>query len=479
MRLVFSILITAVFAPSITWAQNTWRRTYGGFGSDRSMCVRQTTDGGFIVAGATGSFGAGSGDMYVVRTDAMGEPVWSHAYGSMGVEWSVGCRELSDGFIIAGNTSLGANGAYDMVLIRTDMDGEPIWERHYGNSDWDLCNSIDTVPGGFVLGGITYGAGATVGAGYLVRTDLSGDTVWTRIMDDTLRTEITSVSRTIDQGTIVAGVRATEDGSSDAFIAKWAGTGDQEWRTLVVGDSADYFAGAVQTPDGNYVASGGSHSQSTTMQILLVGASAGGGILWEQYLGSVADAAATEVRNDHDSGFVFTGYNSLNLGERDMIWTVTDDNGWFLAGNNYGDGMPADGYSVDTTADGGYVIAGWAEGYGPGPRAMYVVKTDSLGLTADLEVVPFDDPLWSVELMATFTTTLLHPNPASPNTLLHFTPIGADRCLLADLSGRCVLSRSLAPGQDSIRLHDLEPGVYQVTFTVRGRPLGGARLMVQ
>lgn len=360
-------------------AQVTWRRSYGGYDSDRAACVRQTVDGGYILAGSTGSFGHGSGDMYAIRLDDLGDPLWSRTFGGVGVDIGVSCRELSDGFVFAGTTTTGEHGGYDLFLVRTDADGGVLWQRSYGSASWDLCNAMEVLTDGFVLAGISYGFDTPLGAAYVVRTDLLGDTIWTRQFHTAFPSECSGISLSSDGGFILAGSVGTATDLTDGFLTKLSSAGDEVWSSFPGGDSTDYLISVVESPSGDIVACGGTHSVNPFMQVYIVGSSSAGVLQWEQFIGSVADAAGTEIRNGPNSGYVFTGYNTLNLGTRDMILTTIDASGQFQIGNNFGDGEPADGYSVDQTDDGGFVVAGWCENYGPGSDPYTSSKRTATG----------------------------------------------------------------------------------------------------
>lgn len=461
-------------------AQITWRRTYGGFGADDAASVRQTSDGGYIIAGTAGSFGHGASDIYVMRVDEQGEPLWSRTYGGAGVEQGVACRELTDGYIIAGYTSLGANGSYDMLLIHIDPSGAPLWEKHYGTADWDLCNALDVLPDGFALGGISYGPGTPAGAVYIVRTDLNGDTLWTSRSPSAFRAECVGLTHTADGGLAIAGRVGTASGPDDGFLMKMSATGEEEWTTTVGGDSTDYLASVSGTSIGELVACGATRSWSSALEIYLVGFHPDGTVAWEERQGNGSDAAAAEIRPDHEDGYVFTGYNTLNLGERDIILTTTYPNGGFHFGNNYGDGRPADGRSIDTTADGGYVVAGWCEQFGPGLRSMYVVKTDGQGQTASLNVETYFDPL-DVPSFAARESPAVFPDPVEAGGLvtLRFTGDSPYDITLTDLQGRVVFTQRSAALERSFRVPELAAGPYVLKAHTRSAVLLSHPLVIQ
>lgn len=462
----------AMLVSAVCDAQITWRRTYGGFGSDEARCVRQTADGGYIVAGSTGSFGAGSGDIYVIKLDAYGDPMWSRTYGGVGVDQGIACRELPDGFVVAGSTSLGENGGYDMVLIRTDPIGQPIWQKQYGTPDWDICNAMDVQADGYLLGGISYGLGYPAGAAYTIKTDLNGDTLWTRTWGGAYRIECRGLTTTGDQGFAMAGRMSNATGLDDGFVSKYDSSGQEEWTTVVGGDSLCFLNSVVQAPSGRFAAIGGTRAFNPFQQVYLVGFDSAGTQIWERDIGILSDAGGTEVRNNNYGGFVFTGFNTLNLGELDMILTIADSAGDFQHGFNYGDGLPADGYSCDPTDDGGYVVAGWGEGTGPGLRSMYIVKTDSLVLTASLDVAPFLDPLRIVEPEA-LKAPLVFANPAQDEVLfIEWKRSTASELLVIDVNGRVLQRRTLYPGINEVPVHALAPGLYNLAISVNTMLVG-------
>jgi hypothetical protein len=101
-----------------------WAKTYGGTGWDEAYSVRQTSDGGYIVAGYTGSFGAGSYDALLIKTDANGNVQWAKTYGGTYWDYAYSVQQTSDGgYIVAGWTHSFGAGSYDALLIKTDANG--------------------------------------------------------------------------------------------------------------------------------------------------------------------------------------------------------------------------------------------------------------------------------------------------------------------------------------------------------------------
>jgi hypothetical protein len=174
-----------VFLMKIDEACDTfWTKRIGGSDAERGYSVIETTDGGFAVTGYTYSYGAGGRDVYLIKTDSLGQLEWEKYYGGALDDEGNGIVQAADGgYIIAGRTSSYGLGQGDIWLIRTDADGDTLWTRLLGGEKPDVANKlIKTSDGNFVFTGrygIPDGAG-NLPIWYLVKFNVDGDTLWTK-----------------------------------------------------------------------------------------------------------------------------------------------------------------------------------------------------------------------------------------------------------------------------------------------------------
>jgi hypothetical protein len=287
-----------------------WTNTYGGIYDDAGYSVQQTFDKGFIVTGLTYSFGAAHHDVYLIKTDSIGNPLWTRTYGGDLGEtgWSV--QETSDkGYIIVGTTDSFGEGNTDVYLIKTDSLGNTHWTKTYGGTGSDHGKFVqETTDGGFIISGYTTSFGGFQEI-YLIKTDSSGDTLWTRLYGGSHLDGSHSVRETSDGGYIIGAWTASFGaGSHDAYLVKTAFNGDIFWTRTYGGTDLDVGWSVYVTSDGGYILAGGTQSfGSGNYDVYLIKTDASGDTHWTKTFGGPANDFAFSIDQTSDGGYIITG----------------------------------------------------------------------------------------------------------------------------------------------------------------------------
>jgi outer membrane protein assembly factor BamB len=233
-----------------------WTRTYGGENEDIGYSVAETYDGGYIVAGRYGS----TSDVYLIRIDPDGDSLWTRLYGGEDTEYGFSIVETADsGYAVAGWTKSFGSGEWDVYLVRTDSIGDTLWTRAYGGPQSDMGYSVAETPdGGFIVAGWTESFGAGYWDLYLIKTDANGDMLWTRTYGGGDNDYGYSVICTSDGGYIVAGsTLSTTLHYESLWLIKTDAYGDTLWTKTYTCEGTNYRGRSIlQAPDGGYVVTG-------------------------------------------------------------------------------------------------------------------------------------------------------------------------------------------------------------------------------
>jgi len=186
-----------------------WNKTFGGSGGNTGFSVALTSDGGYIIAGDTESYGAGEADAWLIKTDASGNERWNRTFGTKsGTEWAISAQQTSDsGYILTGHT-----GSYNAWLIKTDINGDKQWDKTFSKGNYSRGDLIiQTSDGGYIIAGHTYKGWGTIKHGLLlIKTDSRGNEEWVKIIEGVEALDFTKgpyVAQTFDGGYIAVATR--------------------------------------------------------------------------------------------------------------------------------------------------------------------------------------------------------------------------------------------------------------------------------
>jgi hypothetical protein len=354
MKKILPVLALTLFA-SLCSAQAPviqWQKTFGGSGSDRAGSIDKTSDGGFIVLGASNSndgdvtVNHGNADYWVIKLLSTGAIQWQKSLGGSNIEYFAAVKQTPDnGYIVCGS-SLSVDGDItghhgdtthsDFWIVKLTSTGSIQWQKSFGGTNSDAAYNITlTSDGGYLAVGATLSADG----------DVSG-----------------------------------HHGSyADYWAVKISSTGSMEWQKCYGGTQPDVATSVQQTADGGYIIGGysfsidgdvtGHHGTISTSDYWIIKISASGTLLWQKSLGGTLDETSGEIRQTFDGGYIIGGYTSSTngdvsgpLGNSDVWVAKLSSAGTIQWKKNYGGssweswGLDQTPVSIQQTADSGYLL---------------------------------------------------------------------------------------------------------------------------
>jgi hypothetical protein len=389
MKLIAGMLILTsniLLLTSQLYAQapdTLWTKTYGGIYEDEGYMVRETRDQGYIIVGETFSFGPGTplhSNVYLIKTDIDGNIMWTKTYGDTADDWGYSVQETTDeGYIITGYTKSFGAGNADVYLIKTDAFGNTILTKTYGGSEDDIGYSVqETTDGYYIIAGSTKSFGAGDYDVYIIKADLDGDTVWTRTYGGTDKDCAYSIQEAVHDCYVITGVTASFGaGGDDFYFIKMKEVGDTLWTKAFGREENDMSYYVQETSDSGYVIAGTGNWGFIGYEMVYMKLDFDGDTVWRFCNGSLNDDCAYAVQETSQGGYVVIGNFSY-----DVYLIRTDPDGYAIWSDMYGGRYEECGFSVQETIDQGYIIAGRTNSFGAGLWDVYLIKTgpDPLGI---------------------------------------------------------------------------------------------------
>ena len=314
-----------------------WTKVYGyESGYDNARHVEKSSDGGYIIVGKTdyGTLSVKESEVWLLKTDESGDTLWTKTFNFSNYgDYGYWVQETSDGgYILTGETGVldPTDATTNLFLIKTDSVGNTDWEKVYGGPEGDEGSCVlETSNGGYLVAGHSNTEGG--GGIWLLRTDETGDTLWTRGFKLTSSRQIIQTS---DQGYVIIGsVHRSDPYESDVFILRIDSLGNQVWLRTYGGDDYDWGYDGEQTADGGYIIVATTESfahdpHADATDVWLLKTDSLGDTLWTRFYGENWVTAGASMAITPDNGYIMTGltrdWEGVNTGLRD-IWIMKVD----------------------------------------------------------------------------------------------------------------------------------------------------------
>jgi len=354
-------------------------KAYGGTSGDEAYSIVQTTDGGYAVAAYTYSFGAGSYDFLVLKLNSSGGLDWARTFGGTDWDWAYSMVQTTDGgYAVAGYTGSFGAGDYDFLVLKLNSSGGLEWARTFGGTGWDGAYSmVQTTDGGFAVAGRTESFGA---GGYdllVLKLNSSGDLQWARTFGGTDWDWAYSIVQTTDGGYAVAGyTRSFGAGDYDFLVLKLNSSGGLDWARTFGGTGWDEARSIVQTSDGGYAVAGYARSFGAGgYDLMVLKLNSSGGLDWARTFGGTNYDYAYSITQTTDGGYAVAGKTkSFGAGDYDFLVLKLNSSGGLQWARTFGGTDWDEARSIVQTSDGGYAVAGYAGSFGAGSGDFLVLK---------------------------------------------------------------------------------------------------------
>jgi len=443
------------YTPFFIKAQVTFQKVYPTTIRQSGKDVLPTSDGGYLIAGMTTTTIVGDSDIYLIKTDYSGNILWTKTYGGSLPDYPHALIRTNDSnyFMLGFTKSYGAGGA-DIWLLKIDPSGTLLWSKAYGGTgDESGHEIIPTSDGNYAI------TGRSNNDAYLLKINPAGNTIWTKSYGGSQYETSHSVKQCLDGGYILVGKTFSYgQGAGDIYVVKTNSTGDTTWTKTFGGIYDDEAGYVLANPDGTYTidAQISSNNLLSGLDIYVVKIDANGNSIWTKTYGGNDKDVTHNIQPTSDHGYIIAGISrSFGWINPDMWLVKIDSVGNVMWTRNYGSWFHDHCYVVKQTSDGGYIALGHEEDSNSITHVFFI-KLNGLGQLP-------------VEEFAMNNIFTVYPNPTTGliKINLGFVEKGSIFKIYNAL-GQVVFLETVESSQTVnvkiIDMKDREPGIYFVSI---------------
>lgn len=430
----------------------SFEKIYDTLGVYYFNCIRQTLDNGFIMCGSNYTSQTAQ-DAAIVKTDSLGNIEWVKTYGFAGTDGAITIEITSDtNYFVFGLKNFHTSYENELWEIKLDKFGDSIFSRDLslGSGRNDVKASAKTFDNGIILAGWTNSRGNGHQDIMLMKIDSLGDSTWVKTIGGPYYEQGFSICQTVDSGFAIAGfIVDSISGIGNTYIVKTNIEGDTLW-TRSFGDYFyDFGTSVIQTSDNRIIVAGGRYdSTGTSYNPTFYCLDSLGNLIWQNILVLLKENIAYGLAQN-DYGEIFSAATTADSGSYDILLLKLDPNNGDtlltkkISYNNSSSDIP---YYFIKTSDGGMAIAGESDAQG------YVIKLDTAGSLVNIFSHPDESNLAYLFPNPANTDCFMFSSLEFQNYLIEFYNIYGD--LIASVKYGKEVSRH------GIDLSNFSPGLY-------------------
>jgi hypothetical protein len=458
-KLILSFF-TLIFwsCPSLIFSQTYFQKIYQSSPFDQeAQDVLPMTDGGYLLAGYTTNSTINDCDVYIIKTDAVGNLLWTKTYGGNKPDFPYHMLATNDSnyFIIGYSQSYGG-GDYDILLMKIDTAGNLLWTKTYGGNGNDMGRDvIATSDGNYMIVGSSNSPGLADQNANLIKIDPAGTVLWSKLFGGSANDYGNGVRQTSDGGFIMIGQTFSfSSPGGDAYLVKMDVNGDTTWTKRFGGAYSDEGNYITVNPDGSYVfLVRDSSSAGRDIDVRIIKTDNAGNEIWNKVYGGNLKDTPKMIQPTMDGGYI-VGAISRSFGWMNPdMWilklTTTGDTTWT---RHYGGSQNEHCYVVRELPDGSFIACGKTSSFGPDFDPIFLKLNPNGTLAVGIN-----------EFAISQNNIKLYPNPTTGIFNLDVGDVELSEISVKNVLGEEIYLSRKELSNTTIDLNGQKPGVYFLT----------------
>lgn len=471
------LIFFLVLLTNSSFGQINFFKLYSDVGDDYGEGIVQLEDSSYVITGSSSSFSGAGAEAFLLKIDSLGNYLWSNHYG--GPETDVGRRVLykkNVGFYIAGYSNSFGNSGYDFYLVKTDEAGNFEWEKSYGDFGWErVYDAVLTADTGILMVGETNSTFNNNKDMYLVRTNQSGDTLWTKQIGTEFDDKLTSIHALDDSTYYVAGSMYSADSLViKGCVMKIHDNGTVYW-TKSYGYRGNTFINDIHLINSEIAGVGYTDKyKDTLLYEFYFRLDLDGNLIRERYSGSTGERIALSISPYETPNKYYIGYSLDDIysyvGSNDVaIARFSDTLHWEITVATIAHYEPDFLNQLIPTSDGGAIGIGGTNSQDLGYHHVCVVKIGPNDTYPYCLAPHLINQLVSVDETIEALGIDIFPNPATDVLTIQSDLSSTMEVEILNSFGQIVLAESLLESTNAVDISQLASGIYFVKVLVDGK----------